>query len=400
MRKNAILVYELLDEMLDHGYAQSTNTESLKTRVHNEPVPITSGGLMHHVSSPSHVRSKNSSSMPGTDKLVNNVLSTAMAAMGTGSTTIRNAGTAQARVSADATQRSVLGTGSNQSTSSNRDEIFVDVVEKLNVTFGSAGHIIHQDIDGSIRVRNFLHGEPSVKIALSEDLVIGGRSGGGGGGDYAVTFLDDCNFHECADLSIFDSERVLKVTNVPRGEFSLMNYRSSCDFEPPFIVETRVEEQTPYQISIEIRVRATFGEKMSCTGLAVKFPVPKSKSVLNATTTLEKNAPSGSQHAAYHAQDRHVFWQLKKVKGGAEHVLRISISTKDERLQNAKKECGPVSLGFHVPQLNCSKLQVRYLQIGQKTESYQSKQKQKGPNDGPHRWVRYVTKSNNFVSRV
>jgi hypothetical protein len=37
LRKNAILVYELLDEMLDHGYAQSTNTDSLKHRVHNEP---------------------------------------------------------------------------------------------------------------------------------------------------------------------------------------------------------------------------------------------------------------------------------------------------------------------------------------------------------------------------
>ena len=40
LRKNAILVYELLDEMLDHGYAQSTNTDSLKHRVHNEPAAM------------------------------------------------------------------------------------------------------------------------------------------------------------------------------------------------------------------------------------------------------------------------------------------------------------------------------------------------------------------------
>ena len=48
LRKNAILVYELLDEMLDHGYAQSTNTDSLKHRVHNEPAAVFSAAEKTH----------------------------------------------------------------------------------------------------------------------------------------------------------------------------------------------------------------------------------------------------------------------------------------------------------------------------------------------------------------
>merc|ERR1719440_273880 len=39
IRKNFILIYELLDEMLDFGLPQTTNTEHLKNFVRNEPVP-------------------------------------------------------------------------------------------------------------------------------------------------------------------------------------------------------------------------------------------------------------------------------------------------------------------------------------------------------------------------
>ena len=40
IRKNFILVYELLDEMLDFGYPQGTSTESLKGYIYNEAVMI------------------------------------------------------------------------------------------------------------------------------------------------------------------------------------------------------------------------------------------------------------------------------------------------------------------------------------------------------------------------
>eukprot|EP01032_Pedospumella_encystans_P012495 gene12495-14455_t len=40
IRKNFILIYELLDEMLDYGYPQITSTEMLKNCVHNEAVVV------------------------------------------------------------------------------------------------------------------------------------------------------------------------------------------------------------------------------------------------------------------------------------------------------------------------------------------------------------------------
>lgn len=47
--------------------------------------------------------------------------------------------------------KSVLDT--NRTDGKRRDEIYVDVVERLAVTFNAAGHAISSQIDGSIQVR-------------------------------------------------------------------------------------------------------------------------------------------------------------------------------------------------------------------------------------------------------
>ena len=139
-----------------------------------------------------------------------------------------------------------------------RNEIFVDVIERLNVTFNASGALSTAEIDGVVTVRNFLVGSPAVTVAFPEDLVVGGRDfsafrGGPGGGasasraeaftsGSAAVFLDDCNFHESADLSAFDTDRLVRLETVPRGEFALMHYRASDDFNPPFKVTTLIDE--------------------------------------------------------------------------------------------------------------------------------------------------------------
>lgn len=403
LRKNAILVYELLDEMLDHGYAQSTNTDSLKHRVHNEPASLAVAPRPSQNIEKTHHRASNVSNV-AINPIAATVFAGVSAAMSTsgargGAVRVTGAGTANARLAADAAARSVLAPREGES---DRDEIFVDVVEKVSVVFGADGTVAAQDVDGTIRVRNFLHGDPSIRVALSEDLVIGSTIGGGANGDYATCFLDDANFHECADVSGFDAERVLRVDVVPRGEFALMNYRSSADFSPPFRVATHFDESAPYQVVATITIEAAFSQTLACAGLAVTFPTPKSKSVVAATAAIETRAPAGSQHAAHGAADRAVLWQLKRVKGGETHTLRVSMSTREPRVPNIKKECGPVSLSFVVPSLNASRLKVRYLTIDGNAEPSRAARRKPGggAHSGPHRWVRYVTKSNNFVARV
>ncbi|KAJ7958924.1 AP-4 complex subunit mu [Quillaja saponaria] len=45
LRKNFVLVYELLDEAIDFGYVQTTSTEVLKSYVSNEPIVIEAARL-------------------------------------------------------------------------------------------------------------------------------------------------------------------------------------------------------------------------------------------------------------------------------------------------------------------------------------------------------------------
>lgn len=66
-------------------------------------------------------------------------------------------------------------------------------------------------IDGSIQIRSYLSENPPIKIKLNDDMVIGRRDSPYGGSAYGETsgsvILDDCNFHESANLEKFDIDR-------------------------------------------------------------------------------------------------------------------------------------------------------------------------------------------------
>lgn len=60
-----------------------------------------------------------------------------------------------------------------QSGGKQKNEIFVDILERLNVLFSGSGYIINSTIDGCIQMKSYLSGNPELKLALNSDLVIG-----------------------------------------------------------------------------------------------------------------------------------------------------------------------------------------------------------------------------------
>jgi Adaptor complexes medium subunit family len=181
--------------------------------------------------------------------------------------------------------KSVLDT--ERSDGGRRDEIFVDIVEKISCTFNPSGYLQASSIDGAIvvrcrnsmsvrqsgpsvrcsslrclsvcrsdvakrpgvasspcslrwqrsvtsrcarlQVKSYLAGNPAIKLALNEDLAIGRHEGASVaqqayGGGADMVMLDDANFYEGVSLERFESERLLELVP-PDGEFALMSYR-------------------------------------------------------------------------------------------------------------------------------------------------------------------------------
>ena len=74
--------------------------------------------------------------------------------------------------------------------------------------------------------------------------------------------LDDCQFHDCAQLDQFEMDRSITLTPAP-GEFALMNYRCTSSIRPPFKAYTSIEPDpsSPFKVirfsviaSLETRV--------------------------------------------------------------------------------------------------------------------------------------------------
>lgn len=354
IRKNFILVYELLDELVDYGYAQGTTTETLKAYVYNEPIVIASdksGGFK----------------------------------MPSASSKSKSASAVHAPIALGGRRKG------------KKNEIFVDILERLNVIFNANGYVLNSTIDGSIQMKSYLTGNPPLRIALNEDLVVGKGASSG----YGAVVLDDCNFHEVVNLDEFEASKVMTLVP-PDGEFVVMNYRITSDFRAPFRVFPFVEETSAYKVEVVLKVRADIPPENYGANVLIRFPVPRTSATVTpevgpSSTAVGPAAAAGAggaggpagEQAEYRSKDKQVLWLIKKFQGGTEHTLRTKITLSAPSTTNIRKEIGPISLNFEIPMYNVSSLQVKYLRIAEASKSYK-----------PHRWVRYVTQSSSYVCRL
>ncbi|WCJ24730.1 AP-4 complex subunit mu [Euphorbia peplus] len=349
LRKNFVLVYELLDEVIDFGYVQTTSTELLKSYVFNEPIVVDAGRLQPL--NPAAMFMQGTKRMPGT-----------------------------------AVTKSVVA---NEPGGRKREEIFVDIIEKISVTFSSSGYILTSEIDGTIQMKSYLSGNPEIRLALNEDLSIG-RGGGRSVYDYRSSggsgsvILDDCNFHESVRLDSFEADRTLSLVP-PDGEFPVMNYRMTQEFKPPFRINTLIEEAGALKAEVILKISAEFPSSITANTIIVQMPLPK----YTTRATFETEPGAIGQTTDFKEANKKLEWGLKKIVGGSEHTLRAKLTFSQEFHGNLTKEAGPVSMTFTIPMYNASRLQVKYLQIAKKSNTY-----------NPYRWVRYVTQANSYVARI
>ncbi|CAL9762695.1 unnamed protein product [Musa acuminata subsp. burmannicoides] len=380
LRKNFVLVYELLDEVIDFGYPQTTSTEVLKSYIFNEPIEVDVARLPPL--GPASMFMQGTKRMPGT-----------------------------------AVTKSVVST---EPGGRKREEIFVDIIEKISVTFSSSGYILTSEIDGTIQMKSYLTGNPEIRLALNEDLSIGRgsasvydyRSSSGG-----AVILDDCNFHESVRLDSFDVDRTLTLIP-PDGEFAVMNYRMTQEFKPPFRVNALIEEAGQLKAEVIIKVRADFSASVTANTITIQMPVPThtarwfcslslhllftshcyvsySQLTGNRLVSFELESGAVGQTADFKEGAKRLEWCLKKagfssisfsfycfftffvqifnillsisgsswknvlqIVGGSEHTLRAKLTfSQESHGRNIAREAGPVNMNFTIPMYNASKFQ-------------------------------------------
>lgn len=110
-----------------------------------------------------------------------------------------------------------------------KNEVFLDVVEKVNLLVSSSGTVLHSEILGAIQMKCHLSGMPELKLGLNDKLMF--EATGKVGGKGKAVEMEDIKFHQCVRLARFESDRTISFIP-PDRDFDLMTYRLATHVKP------------------------------------------------------------------------------------------------------------------------------------------------------------------------
>lgn len=287
VRSQFVLVYSLLDEMMDGGVAQVTTPSSLTA----------------------FVSLRSSKTLRSTGSATNAATAAAAVTSVTSAVPWRPVGIVHVR-----------------------NEVFLDVVETLHASVAADGTVSDVHIDGAVRIKPFLSGIPDLKLGLAENVTFatlatsstatnGVSDGGVAGARCGQVLLEDVKFHQCVRLGRFAAEGI--ITFVPPDcEFDLLTYRLPA--LPPAVVPLAVsalvdDTSSATHVSYDVRVTAAPAggacpPGMHMADVTLRLPAPA-----DADTPRFK-ASAGK--AKYVPAEDVVVWRVSKLRPGAVATLR------------------------------------------------------------------------------
>ena len=276
-----------------------------------------------------------------------------------------------------------------------KNEAFVDVIEDVNLLMSATGTVLRADVTGQIIMRAYLTGTPECKFGLNDQLLVGNITQGGmnldttgpvGNADGkrkatraaagSVT-LEDCQFHQCVQLSKFDTDRTISFVP-PDGEFELMHYRATENVNLPFKVHAIVRELGTTKVEYSIAVKANYGSKLFATNVVIRIPTPLNTAKITERTTQGK--------AKYEPESNCIVWKISRFVGGSEFVLSAEAQLTSMTHQKAWSR-PPLNMTFSLLMFTSSGLLVRYLKVFEKG------------NYSSVKWVRYMTRAGSYEIR-
>ncbi|OGE57038.1 hypothetical protein PENARI_c002G08268 [Penicillium arizonense] len=274
-----------------------------------------------------------------------------------------------------------------------KNEAFVDVIEDVNLLMSATGTVLRADVNGQIVMRAYLSGTPECKFGLNDRLLLdsgessgpsSSRGGGNGLGTSKATraaagsvTLEDCQFHQCVKLGRFDADRIISFVP-PDGEFELMRYRATENVNLPFKVHPIVREIGTTKVEYSVAIKANYSSKLFATNVVIRIPTP-----LNTAKTTERTSQG---RAKYEPEQNNIVWKIARFSGQSEFVLNAEATLTSMTHQKAWSR-PPLSLSFSLLMFTSSGLLVRYLKVFEKN------------NYSSVKWVRYMTRAGSYEIR-
>ena len=268
-----------------------------------------------------------------------------------------------------------------------KNEVFLDVVESLNLLVSASGNVLRSEILGAIKMKCYLSGMPELRLGLNDKAMFEttGRATRG-----KAVEMEDVKFHQCVRLSRFENDRTISFIP-PDGEFELMSYRLNTQVKPLIWVECLVESHSGSRIEYMLKVfpfalnqsnsvtnkqkaKAQFKRRSTANNVEIIVPVPEDADSPRFRTNIGTVQYAPEQSA--------IVWKIKQFGGGKEFLMRAelglpSVKGDDEvgggmtggfggsmggagALGKAKR---PINVKFEIPYFTTSGIQVRYLKI-------------------------------------
>ncbi|PAA94115.1 hypothetical protein BOX15_Mlig016433g1, partial [Macrostomum lignano] len=254
-----------------------------------------------------------------------------------------------------------------------KNEVFLDVIENVNLLVSASGNVLQSEINGFINLRTYLSGMPELQLGLNDKVLFEST----GRGRNKSVELEDVKFHQCVRLSRFESDRTISFVP-PDGEFELMSYRLNTHVKPLIWVESVVERHVHSRVEYMVKAKSQFKRRSTANNVDIIVPVPQDVDSPKFKTT------AGS--CRYEPETNSVVWSIKSFPGGKEHIMRAHFGLPSVETDELEAR-PPVSVRFEIPYFTVSGIQVRYLKVFEKS-GYQALP-----------WVRYITQNGDYQLR-
>ncbi|XP_027349730.1 AP-3 complex subunit mu [Abrus precatorius] len=211
IKDNFVIVYELLDEMIDNGFPLTT-----------EP------NILQEMIAPPNIVSKVLSVVTGSSSNVSDTLPGATASC----VPWRTADTKYAN-----------------------NEVYVDLVEEMDATINRDGVFVKCEINGEVQVNSHITGLPDLTLSFANPSI-----------------LDDVRFHPCVRFRPWESHQILSFVP-PDGQFKLMSYRVRKLKNTPIYVKPQLtSDGGTCRVSVLVGVKNDPGKTID--SVTVQFQLP------------------------------------------------------------------------------------------------------------------------------